>query len=224
MHITISTHEISKPCTATQTATDRYPQLYRTAPMEITLRDAVTVLHGMFFGALLLLAFAGAAMALYAVSTREARWNITPAQRRGLSLYVALMALLAWLTVLLGAYAVYPWYRAHPPADVTDLSGFPQRLLMSSPATSQWHDIGMEWKEHIAWFAPMSLTAAAYLMAHYGAHLHVLRPVRRALVGLVALAFLSAGVAGFFGAMLNKYAPVRGGARIVLMHGDSHDK
>ncbi|HTB68592.1 MAG TPA: hypothetical protein VK727_20400 [Steroidobacteraceae bacterium] len=192
--------------------------------MEITLRDAVTVVHGMFFGALLLLAFTGAGMGLYAVSAPVGRWNVTPAQQRWLSLYIALMALLAWLTVLLGAYAVYPWYRAHPPAGLTDLSGYPQRLLMSSPGTAQWHDLGMEWKEHIAWFAPMSLTAAAYLVARYGAHLHVLRPVRRALIGLLALAFLSAGVAGFFGAMLNKYAPVRGGPHIVLMHGDSHDE
>jgi len=36
------------------------------------------------------------------------------------------------------------------------------------------------------------------------------------------LAFVAAGVAGFFGAMLNKYAPIRGGAKFVLMHGDSH--
>src|SRR5665213_429450 len=192
--------------------------------MEITIRDAVTVVHGMFFGALLLLTFTGAAMALHAVSAREGRWEITPAQQRKLSLYIGLMALLAWLTVLLGAYVVYPWYRAHPPAGLTDLSNYPQRLLISSPATLQWHDIGMEWKEHIAWFAPISLTAAAYLVARYGAHLHELRPVRRALIGLVALAFVSAGVAGFFGAMLNKYAPVRGGARIVLMHGHSHDR
>jgi hypothetical protein len=192
--------------------------------MEITLRDAVTVMHGMFFGALLLLTFTGAAMALYAVSTRAGRWEITPAQQRGLSLYIGLMALLAWLTVLLGAYVVYPWYRAHPPAGLTDLSNYPQRLLMSSPATLQWHDIGMEWKEHIAWFAPISLTAATYLVARYGAHLHDMRPVRRALIGLIALAFASAGVAGFFGAMLNKYAPVRGGAHIVLIQGDSHDR
>jgi hypothetical protein len=82
----------------------------------------------------------------------------------------------------------------------------------------------MEWKEHIAWFAPISLTAAAFLVARYGAHLHELQRVRRALVGLIALAFVSAGVAGFFGAMLNKYAPIRGGAHIVLLHADSHDR
>jgi hypothetical protein len=144
--------------------------------MEISLRDAVTVVHGMFFAALLLLAFTGAAVGLYAISTPEGRWNITPAQLRWLSWYVTLIAPLAWLTVLLGAYAVYPWYRAHPPAGLTDLSGYPQRLLLSSPTTSQWHDTGMEWKEHTAWFAPISLTAAAFLVARYGAHLHQLRP------------------------------------------------
>ncbi len=190
--------------------------------MEITFRDAVTALHGMFFGALLLLAFTGAAVGLYAISAPQGRWAPTAAQHRWLACYVAVMAVLAWLAVLLGAYAVYPWYRAHPPAGLTDLSGFPQRLLMSSPTTTGWHDIGMEWKEHIAWFAPISLTTAAYLVRRYGLHLHALPSVRRALLCLIALAFVAAGVAGLFGAMLNKFAPVRGGANIVLMHGDSH--
>jgi hypothetical protein len=192
--------------------------------MEITFRDAVTVVHGTLFGALLMLAFTGAAVGLYAISAPQGRWVPTAAQHKGLARYVPVMALLAWLAVLLGAYAVYPWYRAHPPAGLTDLSGFPQRLLMSSPRTTGWHDIGMEWKEHIAWFAPISLTTAAYLVWRYGPHLHALQSVRRALLGLVALAFVAAGVAGFFGAMLNKNAPVRGGARIVLMQGDSHDE
>jgi hypothetical protein len=190
--------------------------------MEITLHDAVTVVHGMFFGALLLLGFTGAAVGLYAIATPGGRWEATPAQHKWLARYIAALALLAWCAVLLGAYAVYPWYRAHPPAGLTDLSGFPQRLLMSRPSTTGWHDLGMEWKEHIAWFAPIGLTAAAYLVSRYGASLHALRSVRRAVVGLLALAFLAAGVAGFFGAMLNKYAPIRGGTSIMLMHGDNH--
>ena len=189
--------------------------------MEITFRDAVTAIHGMLFGALLLLAFTGAAVGLYAISASQGRWVPTAAQHKWLAGYVAAMALLAWLAVLLGAYAVYPWYRAHPPAGLSDLGAYPQRLLMSSPTTTGWHDLGMEWKEHIAWFAPISLTAAAYLVRRYGLHLHSLQSVRRALVCLVALAFFSAGVAGFFGAMLNKFAPVRGGPTIVLMRGDS---
>jgi hypothetical protein len=192
--------------------------------MEITVRDAVTVLHGMFLGALLLLAFTGAAAGLYATASPSNHWAPSSGQRRFFSIYLASMAVLAWAAVLLGAYAVYPWYRAHVPAGVTDLSGYPQRLLMSSPSTTGWHDLGMEWKEHIAWFAPIGLTAAAYLVSRYGAYLHAMPSVRRAVVGLVALAFFSAGVAGFFGAMLNKYAPVRGGAAIILMHGDARGK
>jgi len=62
---------------------------------------------------------------------------------------------------------IYPWYRAVPPAGAA-LAGYPQRLLMSNPATSGWHDIGMEWKEHIAWLAPISLTACAYVFWRYG--------------------------------------------------------
>jgi hypothetical protein len=139
-----------------------------------------------------------------------------------LAIYLALVALLAWITVLLGAYAVYPWYRAHPPAGVTDLTGYPQRLLMSSPSTTGWHDIGMEWKEHVAWLAPISLTVVAFLFSRYGNYLYALQSLRRAVFSLIALAFLSACVAGFFGAMLNKYAPVRGGSTIVLMPAQSH--
>jgi hypothetical protein len=95
---------------------------------------------------------------------------------------------------------------------------------MSNPATSGWHDIGMEWKEHVAWFAPICLTTVAYLVARYGAGLRDLKGVRNGLVGLIAVALFATGVAGFFGAMLNKYAPVRGGATIVLMKGEAHDK
>ncbi|HEV2700162.1 MAG TPA: hypothetical protein VGV09_00920 [Steroidobacteraceae bacterium] len=192
--------------------------------MEITVRDALTVVHGMFFGALLLLAFTGAAVGLYATSASSQPWMLTPAQRRFLSMYLAFMAVLAWATVFLGAYAIYPWYRAHAPAGTADLSGYPQRLLISSPLTTGWHDIGMEWKEHLAWFAPICLTAAAAIFAKYGTHLRSLKPLRNALFGLITLSFLAASVAGFFGAMLNKHAPVRGGADIVLMDGQSHGR
>jgi hypothetical protein len=190
--------------------------------MEITVRDAVTVVHGMFFGALLLLTLTGAATAVYATSAPPGHWVLTPTQHRALSVYLAFVAVLAWAAVLLGAYVIYPWYRAHPPAGVVDLGGYPQRLLMSSPATTGWHDLGMEWKEHIAWFAPISLTVVAYLFLRYGNQLHVLHSLRRAVFSLIALAFVSACVAGFFGAMLNKYAPVRGGSSLVLMHGEGH--
>jgi hypothetical protein len=185
--------------------------------MEITLRDAVTVIHGMGFGALLLLAFSGAAVAFYA--TARGRWVLTDGEQAFFRCYFGIMAALAWIAVFAGAYLVYPWYRARLPAGTTDLAGFPQRLLMSNPLTIEWHDIGMEWKEHIAWFAPISLTAVAYIFAHYGRQLSSFKNLRNAAMGLVLLAFVATAVAGFFGAMLNKYAPVRGGPDIVIMKG-----
>jgi len=190
--------------------------------VEITFRDAVTVVHGMFFGALLLLGFSGAVAILYATSAAREAWTPTRTQLRALTLYLVLMAGLAWVAVLLGAYVVYPWYRAVAPPGTVALGAYPQRLLMSNPLTSGWHDIGMEWKEHIAWFAPIALTAAAAIFGRYGAQLRALQALRRALFGLVLLAFACAGVAGFFGAMLNKYAPVRGGSNVILMRGDPH--
>jgi hypothetical protein len=91
---------------------------------------------------------------------------------------------------------------------------------MSSPTTTGWHDLGMEWKEHVAWFAPICLTAVAYLFARAG--LRGDRRLRHALFGLLGFAFFATCVAGFFGAMLNKFAPVRGGAEITLMQGEKH--
>jgi hypothetical protein len=192
--------------------------------VEITVRDAITVVHGMFFGALLLLSFTGGAVGLYAAAASGGSWNMTNRQRKFLSTYLAVMALLAWITVFLGAYVVYPWYRAIPPAGTLNMVDYPQHLLMSSPATSGWHDLGMEWKEHLAWFAPISLTAVAYIFARYGTHLRSLKPLRNAVAGLMVLAFVAACIAGFFGAMLNKHAPVRGGANIVLLQGHPHEQ
>jgi hypothetical protein len=185
--------------------------------MEITFRDAVTVMHGMAFGGPLLLTFSGAGIALYAICAPAGSWTPAARENRFLGWYFSAMAALAWLTVFAGAYLVYPWYRARPPAGATDLSGYPQRLLMSNPATTGWHDIGMEWKEHLAWFAPLCLTAVAYIFLRYGAQLSRYRDMRNAVIGLVALAFFAAATAGFFGAMLNQNAPVRGGANIILM-------
>lgn len=188
--------------------------------MEISARDAITVIHGMGFGALLLLSFSGAFVLIYASSIAGEAWS---KKRQAMaSYYFCAMAALAWIAVIIGAYVVYPWYRAAPPAGTVDLTGFPKRLLTASPSTAAWHDIGMEWKEHFAWFAPIALTSAAYIFAVYGRRLREFRGLRTAVISLLALAFLATGVAGFFGAMLNKYAPVRGGPNIVLLKGEKH--
>src|SRR6185437_1670993 len=101
---------------------------------------------------------------------------------------------------------------------IQDLAGYPQRLLLATPLTAGWHNLGMEWKEHIAWFAPITLTAAAALVGRYGHHLRYLSALRQAVWGLLVAGFACAAMAGFFGAMLNKNAPVRGGHEVVLLH------
>jgi len=185
--------------------------------MEITTRDLITVLHGMGFGALFMLAFSGALAELYRISAPGAPTVMSAREQTALKFFLVAMVILAWLTVFTGAYWVYPWYRAVPPAGVTDLADYPRRLLLSNGATSEWHNVGMEWKEHVAWIAPIAITMVAYLIGKYGRSIGQHPNMRTAILGFVVAAFVATGVAGAFGAFLNKYAPVRGGGVIVLM-------
>ncbi len=107
-----------------------------------------------------------------------------------------------------------------PPAGTTDLAAYPRRLLLASGSTSEWHNVGMEWKEHVAWLAPIAITMVAYVTAKYGQAIVQLRSLRIAVLGFAVAAFFATAVAGAFGAFLNKYAPVRGGSSIILMRGE----
>src|SRR3970040_116866 len=44
----------------------------------------------------------------------------------------------------------------------------PRFFLLSKPTTAAWHTFGMEWKEHVGWFAPILATAVAFVVAYYG--------------------------------------------------------
>ena len=187
--------------------------------MEITFRSLWTIIHGMGFGALYLLACSGALIELYRLTCSSAPSESTPGQTRFLKIYLVTMTALAWAAVLTGAYVIYPWYRATPPPGTVDLSMYPQRLLMSSPSTSGWHSLGMEWKEHVAWFAPISITMVAFVFIKYGRDLRNHRQLRAAVLCFAVASFVAAGMAGFFGAMIDKYAPVQGGHTIQLSSG-----
>jgi hypothetical protein len=177
------------------------------------------MIHGLGFGGLYLLAFSGALLELYRFTTPADAYPGSPGRARFLKVYLILMAVLAWLAVLTGAYIVYPWYRAAAPPGTIDLSLYPQRLLMASPITIGWHSLGMEWKEHVAWLAPISITMVAFVFIRYGSDLRNHRQLRRAVLGFAWVAFLAAGVAGFLGAMIDKQAPVKGGRTIQLSSG-----
>jgi len=188
--------------------------------MELTARALWTLVHGMGFGALYLLACSGALVELYRLTTSSSSSEPAPSQQRFLKVYLLAMVVLAWAAVLTGAYVIYPWYRAVPSPGTTDLAMFPQRLLMSSPTTIGWHSLGMEWKEHIAWFAPISITMVAFVFIKYGRDLKNHPQLRAAVLCFAAASFVSAGIAGFCGAMINKYAPVQGGHTIQLSRGE----
>jgi hypothetical protein len=185
--------------------------------MEITTHDFWTVLHGMGFGALFMLAFSGALVEVYRISAPGDAAQISAREQNLLGIYLIAMVVLAWLTVLSGTYQIYPWYRAVPPAGLTDLSEYPRRLLLASGKTSQWHNLGMEWKEHAAWMAPIAITMVAYVTMTYGRAIVHHRDLRIAVLGFAVAAFVATGIAGGFGALLNKYAPVKGGSVIIIM-------
>jgi len=188
--------------------------------MQVTVREVWTMVHGMGFGALYLLACSGALVELWRMTVGRRVDEMTEGQERFLKVYLLVMVVLAWGAVLTGAYVVYPWYRAVAPAGTVDLNAYPQRLLMHSAATSGWHSLGMEWKEHVAWLAPMSITMVAFVFARYGRELGRHRQLRAAVLGFAVVSFAAAGVAGVFGAMINKHAPVTGGAVISLDGGE----
>ena len=119
-----------------------------------------------------------------------------------------LMAGSLWLTVATGTLMVYPTYRAQPPAGTVELAQYPRWFLLADPSLAGWHQIGMEWKEHIAWLAPILATTAAFVVTRYRSQLAEDAEIRRAAILLFTLAFISAGIAGLLGALINKAAPI----------------
>jgi hypothetical protein len=170
--------------------------------MEISAREGWTVLHGMIFGAVFLLAFAGGLAGLYSL---RPEWVTTAGIReRMVRLKVGLwaMAIIAWGTVFTGSYIVYPWYRASDPNSA-------RSILLANATTAEWHKFGMEWKEHVGWLAPIAATVVAYVVSYYGPVLAKKTGERRAVMIFFVVAFATAAVAGLFGAFLNKVAPIR---------------
>jgi hypothetical protein len=170
-------------------------------------RQVITVLHGWGFGAVFVAGFPLALIAL-AGTTSSGDRPASAREQQFLARGLWLLAAVGWVAVFVGAYVIYPWYRAKPPAGMTDLSLYPRSLLLSHPNTQWLHDVGMEWKEHVSWLAPMILTMVAYIYTTYGAGLSRHKSLRRSFLAFTIVAFAAAGVSGIFGKTLNIYAPV----------------
>lgn len=182
--------------------------------MQISYRELMTCLHGILFGGFFLMTIFGAIALLVEWQHRDPAPGVTPPRRQ--SVYLIATVVLGWIAVLSGAYIVYPWYRAVPPAGA-NLTLYPQRLLISSRSTAGWHYIGMEWKEHVAWFAPMVITMVAFVLIRHRAAWFADRQIRRAVLAFTTIAFISALLAGGWGAMIDKAAPVQSADSIVSL-------
>ncbi len=170
--------------------------------MSFTTREWWALVHGMGFGALFLLAFAGGLAGLYSLRPNLVTAAGVRERTRRLKVGVVAMALAAWGTVITGTWIVYPWYREANPSS-------PKSKLLASSSTADWHEFGMEWKEHIGWISPILATAVAFIVVSYGTNLVRHDRVRRTAMVLLVLSFGAALVAGAFGAFITKVAPVK---------------
>lgn len=170
--------------------------------MHFTGEELWTLVHGMGFGALFLLAFAGGLAGLWSLRPELVTVAGVTERMRRLRIGVVAMAVAAWGTVVTGTWIVYPWYREAAPTS-------PKSLLLANPDTKDWHEFGMEWKEHIAWLSPILATVAAFIVVYYGTNLIRHDRVRKTAMTLFVMAFGFAVVAGAFGAFITKVAPVK---------------
>jgi len=168
--------------------------------MSMTARELWTVIHGLILGSIYLLAFSGGFVELWSFLFKEKKEEKEYRLRR-LIRGAWVMAVTCWITVVTGTYVVYPWYRAQLPDS-------PRSKLLADPVKAAWHTFGMEWKEHVAWASPILATTVAILVSYYGLKITEKKEWLRVLLIFYVLAFVSAAVAGIFGAFINKVAPI----------------
>jgi hypothetical protein len=169
--------------------------------MDLTSRELWALIHGVVLGGTILVAFAGGLAGFYSLRAEYLTEAGIAERTRRLVLGTGAMAALTWLTVIVGTWIVYPWYRE-------DIPESPRSQLLADPDTADWHTFAMEWKEHVAWIAPMLATAAFVVAAYYGRDLIRNQPARRIAMTLFVAAFGVAVVAGLLGALITKKAPV----------------
>jgi hypothetical protein len=171
-------------------------------------RSLWTMLHGIGLGGGSLLALAAALFALYVTYPREAEGGVVPDRSRAITGVTGVAALLLWLTTLIGTYVIFPAYRATPPEGTTDLAAYPRALILGDPATAWLHAFAMETKEHLPFIASILVTAVAFVAWRYRGRLVTDAGLRRAGIGLLAIAFAIVSYISLLGVFVNKVAPL----------------
>jgi hypothetical protein len=178
--------------------------------MRLFTSDSIwTMVHGIVLGGGAMLALFAALFSLRALRVADgtALTGDHPAPRELAWLMVGL-AVVLWLTVIIGTYITFPPYRATPPEGLTDLSEYPRALIRSSPSTAWLHSYAMETKEHVPWIAAMLGTAAAFIGVRFRST--VLRDgrIRGLVMALLAMCFILVSYVSLLGVLVNKAAPL----------------
>lgn len=176
--------------------------------MLFTDRSLWTMAHGVVLGGAALMALAAALFALGVMGTSDRANGPTDNQSRALTALMVFLAIVLWVTVLVGTYIVFPPYRATPPAGVVDLSQYPRSLLLANVETAWLHAFGMESKEHMPWIASMLATAVAFVSVRYRSALLKDAPLRRMAMILLAVSFALVAFVGLMGVFIDKVAPL----------------
>lgn len=177
-------------------------------PLLFSDRSLWTMAHGIVLGGGSLLGLAAALFALRTMPRSAATDPGIHAQARSLAWLLAGIAVLLWLTVLVGTYITFPPYRATPPEGTLDLARYPRSLIQSNPATVWLHAFGMEIKEHVPFITAMLATAVAFVGFRSRDRLLTDAPLRRLATALVALCFVLVSAVSLLGVFINKVAPL----------------
>ncbi len=157
--------------------------------MELTSRETWTLIHGLILGSLFLLAFAGGLAGLYSFRTELVTSEGIRERLFRLRVGVTGMAVLAWATVITGTWVVYPWYRESLAGKSLEACAglqapndkcSPKDFLLSNTSGDT-----SDWHE-------------------FGD-----RRLRMIVLVLFVGAFGTAAIAGLFGALITKAAPVQ---------------
>ena len=177
--------------------------------MGITLREAWSIIHGVGFGTAFLILFPAVLLGLFFLGRGWVDGKVPGSYVRFLVVGAWTITVLAWLTDIVGSYVPYPWYRVQPPEGITNLRNFPKSYLRSRSHLAVWENFGMKWKEYLGWVVPILSTAASYILLVYGKRLIDQPKLRKAVMTLFLIAFITGGITGLLGIFITKLAPVR---------------
>lgn len=176
--------------------------------MLFTERSLWTMLHGLVLGGGALMGLAAALFALRIVPGPGSSHEALDYPSRRIAWLIVAVAVLLWLTVILGTYVTFPPYRATPPEGLTDLRQYPRALIRANPGTAWLHSFAMESKEHVPWIAAMLATAVAAIGVRYRTHFLGDTDLRKKASALLAICFVLVAYVSLLGVFVNKVAPL----------------